>query len=144
MVPTKVSAGRASTAILATTALLWLGVATSRGQETQKEEQEARKEVEEKKEPASPKVEKRDYRLTVVVVATDSESPVNSASVTVFYGEEIQNKATNGDGRASFRFTTEAKTATVRITAAKLNPYQRSVGLTSGEIEHRAALTKSN
>jgi len=129
------------------TSALWLGAAGDTAQEEkQGEKQEAKKEGGEKKASEKREPEITEFRLTVTVVVGEaaSASPVNRANVTLFYGTDTQGAPTGSDGRVSFRFSTAARTATVRVRADKFNPYQTTLTLVNTEMEHRAVLTDSN
>lgn len=98
----------------------------------------------EEEKPATPKPEARHHSMTVTVVAKGTEgaeSPVKGATVTVFVGDREEAKTTNGAGRASFAFDTDAEAATVRVVAERLNPDQKQVSLKSREVQHKVVLT---
>ena len=134
---------RAGAALL-TSAALWFASAAGGAEETKQPAQEEQKKdgAEKKAEKSEPEVQ--EFRLTVMVSAGDPASAVNRANVRVFYGTDSQEFSTGTDGRATFRFSTVAKMATVRVRADTFNPYQSTFSLTAVETEHRAVLTKSN
>lgn len=101
------------------------------------------KEPREKKEAAKPK--NRARSLTVTVEDDSTKSPLAGATVSVRADDYDEQRPTSSDGRASFSFTTEANSVTVRVTAAHMVPHQQHIPL-GAERDHSVtvALRKSN
>ena len=96
---------------------------------------------------AAPKPQKSHYTLSVTVVTTkasEPESVVKGADVTVFYARDSQqSKRTGSDGKVSFEFDTEDTSVIVRVLADRMNVAQPLVPLVKGRTECKIPLTKS-
>ncbi|MBZ5599469.1 MAG: hypothetical protein LAN83_14245 [Acidobacteriia bacterium] len=140
METTRASTPRLST-IFWTTALILCWALPLPSQQTNQPPPE--QEPEHGTEAPKPKNEVKQYSLLVTVLGDDKSppSPVKGAKVTVFAGEYQETNNTDGDGRISFEFQTDAKTATVRVRADRYKTDQQQIPLNAtGKQQHEVVL----
>jgi hypothetical protein len=94
------------------------------------------------REPARPRNSGKMFSLTVIVSGDQqpSELPVKGATVTMFVGDHRESNTTSDNGRVTFKFTTTARTATIRVVAEHWEPNQQQVELDTGDKEHKVVL----
>ena len=86
--------------------------------------------------------EKKGTATVTITVLNDKESPVKNALVELLYAEGSKDhKTTGADGKVSFQ--TRKGSATLRITADRMEIYQDTLQVSGDQKELRVVLKKS-
>lgn len=91
---------------------------------------------------AKPKTIAKEYVFTVVLAKAGEDGVVEEASVRLSYGGQAQTKPAK-EGRATFKFKTDATEAVVLVNAPGWAIHSKKVPLSQEKVEYRAVLDPS-